>query len=174
MRSSCKAFSQLVIKAGGPLVGGAIPGLVVVGFITAMWKCKLNRSFPLQLASGLWCFVQEYKPWLRQFPNSLLQKERPPKNKNPQSKETPQNVIFWDKICKSCALTLKVLSGKIKGKRHRTKSQDQLWLQSKFKWCVCVRERERERERERDLKNRRIYHVHGLEQTLLGYQFFPN
>jgi hypothetical protein len=30
MRSSCKAFSQLVIKVGGPLVGGAISRLVVL------------------------------------------------------------------------------------------------------------------------------------------------
>jgi hypothetical protein len=30
MRSSCKAFSQLVIKRGGPIVGGAVPGLVVL------------------------------------------------------------------------------------------------------------------------------------------------
>jgi hypothetical protein len=30
MRSSCKAFSQLVIKWGGPLVGGTISGLVVL------------------------------------------------------------------------------------------------------------------------------------------------
>jgi hypothetical protein len=28
MRSSCVAFSQLVIKGGGSIVGGAIPGLV--------------------------------------------------------------------------------------------------------------------------------------------------
>jgi hypothetical protein len=33
MRSSCKAFSQLVIKRGGPIVGGAIPGLVVLDSI---------------------------------------------------------------------------------------------------------------------------------------------
>ena len=33
MRSSCKAFSQLVIKWGGPLVGGAIPGMGVLGSI---------------------------------------------------------------------------------------------------------------------------------------------
>jgi hypothetical protein len=33
MRSSCKAFSQLMIKQGGPLVGGTIPGLVVLGSI---------------------------------------------------------------------------------------------------------------------------------------------
>jgi hypothetical protein len=31
MRSSCKAFSQLVIKVRGPLVG--VPGLVVLGSI---------------------------------------------------------------------------------------------------------------------------------------------
>jgi hypothetical protein len=33
MRPSCGAFSQLVIKMGGPIVGGAIPGLIVLGFI---------------------------------------------------------------------------------------------------------------------------------------------
>ena len=33
MRSSCKAVSQSVIKGEGPLVGGAIPGLVVLGSI---------------------------------------------------------------------------------------------------------------------------------------------
>jgi hypothetical protein len=30
MRSSCKAFSQLLIKRERPLVGGTIPGLVVL------------------------------------------------------------------------------------------------------------------------------------------------
>jgi len=33
MRSSCKAFFQLVIKGGGLLVRGTIPGLVVLGSI---------------------------------------------------------------------------------------------------------------------------------------------
>jgi hypothetical protein len=33
MRSSCKAFSQLVITRKGPIVGAAIPGLVVLGSI---------------------------------------------------------------------------------------------------------------------------------------------
>jgi hypothetical protein len=33
MRSSCKPFSQLVIKVGGPLVGDAIPELGVLGSI---------------------------------------------------------------------------------------------------------------------------------------------
>jgi hypothetical protein len=30
MRSSCTAFPELVIKGGGPLVGGAISGLAVL------------------------------------------------------------------------------------------------------------------------------------------------
>jgi hypothetical protein len=33
MRYSSKAFSQLVIKGAGPIVGGAISGLVVLGSI---------------------------------------------------------------------------------------------------------------------------------------------
>jgi hypothetical protein len=33
MRSSCGAFSQLVINGEGPLVGETIPGLVVLGSI---------------------------------------------------------------------------------------------------------------------------------------------
>jgi hypothetical protein len=33
MRPSCKAFSQLMIKRGEPIVGSAIPGLVILGSI---------------------------------------------------------------------------------------------------------------------------------------------
>ena len=33
MKSSCKAFSQLVIKGEGPLVGETISGLVILGYI---------------------------------------------------------------------------------------------------------------------------------------------
>ena len=33
MRSSCGAFSQLVIKGVGSIVGGDIPGLVVLGSV---------------------------------------------------------------------------------------------------------------------------------------------
>jgi hypothetical protein len=33
MRSNCRIFSQLVIKGKRPLVGGAISGLVVLGYI---------------------------------------------------------------------------------------------------------------------------------------------
>jgi hypothetical protein len=38
MRSSYKAFSQLVIKGEGPLVGGPISGLVVLGSIREQAK----------------------------------------------------------------------------------------------------------------------------------------
>ena len=33
MRSSCGAFSLLVIEGGGPIVVGVIPGLLVLGSI---------------------------------------------------------------------------------------------------------------------------------------------
>ena len=33
MRSSCGAFSSFIIKRGGSIVGGTIPGLVVLGSI---------------------------------------------------------------------------------------------------------------------------------------------
>jgi hypothetical protein len=33
MKSSCGAFSQLVIKGEGPLVGGIISGLMVLGSV---------------------------------------------------------------------------------------------------------------------------------------------
>jgi hypothetical protein len=38
MRSSCKAFPQLVIKGKRPLVGGTISGLVVFGSIREQAK----------------------------------------------------------------------------------------------------------------------------------------
>ena len=101
MRSSCKAFSQLVIKGEGPLVGVAIPDLVVLGSIReqaeqargskpvknifpwplhqlllpelssspdflwwwmAKWKCKLNKTFPPQLAFGSWYLWRNRNP----------------------------------------------------------------------------------------------------------------
>jgi hypothetical protein len=39
MRSICKAFSQLVIKGRGPLVGGAISGLVVL----VLYESRLSK-----------------------------------------------------------------------------------------------------------------------------------
>jgi hypothetical protein len=38
MRSSYKAFSQLLIKWGGPIVGDTISGLVVLGSISKLSK----------------------------------------------------------------------------------------------------------------------------------------
>jgi len=54
MRSSCGAFSQLVIKVGGPIVGGAIPGLVVLGSIRkqaelARGSKPVSKIFPWAL-----------------------------------------------------------------------------------------------------------------------------
>ena len=50
MRSNCKAFSQLVIKGERPLVGGTIPGLVVLGSIREQAeqarRSKLVRNIP--------------------------------------------------------------------------------------------------------------------------------
>jgi hypothetical protein len=45
MRSSCGAFSQLVIKGEGPLVSGTIPGLVVLDSIRKRDK-QARRSKP--------------------------------------------------------------------------------------------------------------------------------
>jgi hypothetical protein len=100
MRSSCKAFAQLVIKGERP-IPGAIPGLVVLGSIrkqaeqargskpvtflhdlcisscfqiclssspnllwwwTAVWKCKPDKPFPLQLAFWSWCLCRNRNP----------------------------------------------------------------------------------------------------------------
>jgi hypothetical protein len=49
MRSSCGAFSQLVIKGERPLMGGAISGLAVLGSIReqAEQASKEHPSWPL-------------------------------------------------------------------------------------------------------------------------------
>jgi hypothetical protein len=47
MRSSCKAFSQLVIKWGGPLVGGTISRLVVLGSIRKQAE-QASRGKPIK------------------------------------------------------------------------------------------------------------------------------
>ena len=57
MRSSCKAFSQLVVKWGGPLVGCSIPGLIVLGSIREQAE-QVRGSKP----------VRNIPPWpLHQF-----------------------------------------------------------------------------------------------------------
>ena len=51
MRSSCKVFSQLVINRGGPIMGGAIPGLVVLGSIRKQAE-QAVRYKPVSSARG--------------------------------------------------------------------------------------------------------------------------
>jgi hypothetical protein len=60
MRSSYQAFSQLVIKGGGPLVGGAIFGQAVLGSIReqADGLC-INSCFLTYLSSVLTSFGDE-------------------------------------------------------------------------------------------------------------------
>jgi hypothetical protein len=61
MKSSYKAFSQLVIKGEGPLVGGTISGLVVLGSI---------REQSEQVRGGK--PVRNIPPWsLHQLPDLL-------------------------------------------------------------------------------------------------------
>ena len=47
MRSNCKAFSQLGIKAERPLVGGTISGLVVLDSISEQAE-QARRSKPVR------------------------------------------------------------------------------------------------------------------------------
>jgi hypothetical protein len=52
MRSRCKAFSQLMIKGEGPLMGGAIPGLAVLGSIREQAE-QARGSKPVTSLHGL-------------------------------------------------------------------------------------------------------------------------
>ena len=65
MRSSCRAFSQSVIKGGGPLVGGAIPGLVVLGSIRKQTE-QARVSKPVKIISP-WPLHQLLLPDLLEF-----------------------------------------------------------------------------------------------------------
>ena len=60
MRSNSKAFSQLVIKGERPLVGGAIPGLVVLGSIRERAEQARNNIPP-------WPLHQLWLPDLLEF-----------------------------------------------------------------------------------------------------------
>jgi hypothetical protein len=65
MRSSCKAFSQLVIKVVGPIVGGAIPRLVVLGSIRKQAE-QARGSKPVSYISP-WSLHQLLLPDLLEF-----------------------------------------------------------------------------------------------------------
>jgi hypothetical protein len=66
MRSNCKAFSQLVIKGERPLVGGTIPGLVVLGSIREQAE-QARGSKPVKNISP-WPLHQLLYPGLLEFP----------------------------------------------------------------------------------------------------------
>jgi hypothetical protein len=65
MRSSCGAFSQLVIKGKRPLVGGTISGLVVLGSIREQAEQARGRK-PVTNIS-LWPVYQLLLPDLFEF-----------------------------------------------------------------------------------------------------------
>ena len=78
MRFSCKAFSHLVIKGGGPIVGGAIPGLVVVGSIRkqteqARGTKPLSNFLPWPLHQLLLPDLLEFQSWLPLVINSNVE-----------------------------------------------------------------------------------------------------
>jgi hypothetical protein len=65
MRSSCKAFSQLVIRVGGPILSGAIPELVVLGTIRE--QAEQARGSKLVSSTPLWPLHQLPLPDLLEF-----------------------------------------------------------------------------------------------------------
>jgi hypothetical protein len=65
MRSSCKAFSQLLIKGKRPLVGGTISGLVVLGSIREQAE-QARGSKPVKNISP-WSLHQPLLPDLLEF-----------------------------------------------------------------------------------------------------------
>ena len=67
MKSSCKAFSQLVIKGGmaQPIVGGAIPGLVDLGSIRK--QAEQARGSKSVIDIPLWPLLQLLLPDLLEF-----------------------------------------------------------------------------------------------------------
>jgi hypothetical protein len=65
MRSSCKAFSQLVIKGGKAPVGGTISGLVVLGSLREQAE-QARESKPVKNISP-WSLHQLLLPDLLEF-----------------------------------------------------------------------------------------------------------
>ena len=65
MRSNCRAFFQLVIKGGGPIVGSTIPGLVVLGSIRK--QAEQARESKLVSNSPPWSLHQLLLPDLLDF-----------------------------------------------------------------------------------------------------------
>jgi hypothetical protein len=70
VRSSCKAFSQLVIKEERPLVGGTISGLVVLGSIRKQAE-EASGSKPVRNIPP-WPLHQLLLPDLLEFQSCIL------------------------------------------------------------------------------------------------------
>jgi hypothetical protein len=70
MKSNCGAFSQFVIKGGGPLVGGTISGLVVLGSIRKQAE-QASGSKPVSSIPP-WPLHQLLLPDLLEFQSLLL------------------------------------------------------------------------------------------------------
>ena len=70
MRSSCKAFSQLVIKGERPLVGGTISGLVVLGSIRDQAE-EARRSKPVRISFHGLCISSCFLTCLSSSPDFL-------------------------------------------------------------------------------------------------------
>ena len=77
MRSRCEALSQLVIKWGGPLVGGAISELVLLGSIREQAEqargSKQVRNIPWPLHQLLLLDLLEFQPQLPLVMNSNVE-----------------------------------------------------------------------------------------------------
>jgi hypothetical protein len=70
MRSSCKAFSQLVIKWGGSIVSGAITGLVGLSSVRKQAE-QTRESKPVRNITP-WPLHQLLLPDLLEFQSRLL------------------------------------------------------------------------------------------------------
>jgi hypothetical protein len=79
MRSSCGAFSQLEIKGEGPIVGGTISGLVVLGSSIreqaeqAMERKPVNNISPWPLHQLLLFYLLEFQSRLPLLMNSNVE-----------------------------------------------------------------------------------------------------
>jgi hypothetical protein len=78
MRSSCKAFSQLVIKGGERIVGGAIPELVVLGSVRkqaeqARGSKPISTIPPQPLQQPLLPDLLKFQSWLPLEMNSNVE-----------------------------------------------------------------------------------------------------
>jgi hypothetical protein len=73
MRSICGAFSSLVVKGEGPLVGGAIPGLIILGSIREQAEQASKKHPPWPLHQLLLLDLLKFQSWLPLVMNSNVE-----------------------------------------------------------------------------------------------------